>query len=325
MPFFDLAPENLTTYRSSVVSPPDFDAFWTETLAEARSLPLDATFEPVDHGLKAIEAFDVSFAGFGGHRIRAWYIRPTGVKYTRGVVKFVGYGGGRDLPHQHLLWPAAGRAVLVMDTRGQGGVWGQGATPDPVGSDSAFPGFMTRGILNPRDYYYRRVFTDAVRAVEALRTRTDVDPENIAVAGGSQGGGIALAVAGLDAKVTEAMIDVPFMCDFPRAIGLTDQMPYFELVKWMRVHRSAPETAFRTLAYFDGVNFAARAKAATLFSVALMDEICPPSTVYGAFNAYAGRSKAIEVYPFNTHEGGESTHELRQVAWLHQNKCQNKG
>ena len=76
------------------------------------------------------------------------------------------------------------------------------------------------------------------------------------------------------------------------------------------------DAAFRTLSYFDGVNFAARAKAPALFSVALMDDICPPSTVYGAYNAYAGATKTIESYTFNNHEGGGVFQERRQVEWL---------
>jgi cephalosporin-C deacetylase len=36
-----------------------------------------------------------------------------------------------------------------------------------------------------------------------------------------------------------------------------------------------------------------------------MDTICPPSTVFAAYNHYAG-PKEIEVYPFNGHEQGES-------------------
>jgi cephalosporin-C deacetylase len=45
------------------------------------------------------------------------------------------------------------------------------------------------------------------------------------------------------------------------------------------VHRAAEATAFATLSYFDGVNFAKRATAPAMFSVALMDQVCPPSTV----------------------------------------------
>ena len=89
------------------------------------------------------------------------------------------------------------------------------------------------------------------------------------------------------------------------------------IVRYLVAHRSKVEQAFRTLNYFDGVHFAARAKAKALFSVALMDDVCPPSSVYGAYNAYAG-PKAIESYSFNNHEGGGTLQERRQVEWLAQ-------
>ena len=315
MPFFDLPPSQLEVYRSSAKAPADFDKFWNETLNEARSFGLDPVFERVDFGLDMFEIHDVTFSGFGGHRVRGWYIKPAGRSVERCVVKYIGYGGGRDLPQQHLLWPSTGRAVLVCDTRGQGGAWSVGDTPDPVGSDPAHPGSMTKGILDPRSYYYRRVFTDAVRAVEAARSRADVDPDKIAVVGGSQGGGIALAVAGLDPRVYAAMPDVPFLCDFPRSVGLTSRDPYGEIVRYLVAHRGKVAQVFRTLNYFDGVHFAARARAAALVSVALMDDVCPPSSIYGAYNAYAG-PKSIESYTFNNHEGGGTAQELRQIEWL---------
>ena len=86
----------------------------------------------------------------------------------------------------------------------------------------AHPGFMTRGILDPATYYYRRVFADAVRAVEAARSHPAVDGGRVAVTGGSQGGGISIAVAGLVPDVAAAMPDVPFLADFGRAITITD-------------------------------------------------------------------------------------------------------
>ena len=71
----------------------------------------------------------------------------------------------------------------------------------------------------------------------------------------------------------------------------------------------------RTLAYFDGMHFAARAKGAALFSVALMDDVCPPSTVYAAYNHYAGPRRIVE-YPFNRHEGGQAYQDLEKLAFL---------
>lgn len=316
MPFIDLPLPELERYRSSVTKPADFDAFWSETLAETRKTPLDPKFEPIDVGLPLVEVFDASFAGFGGHRVRAWFIKPRGATSgLTGVTKFIGYGGGRAWPHEHLLWPASGRAVLVMDTRGQGSSWSMGGTADPVGSEPAIPGFMTRGIGNPRDYYYRRVFTDAVRAVEAIRTRDEIDASKTVAVGGSQGGGITLAVAGLVPNLRAAMPDVPFLCDFPRAVQIAARDPYGEIARYLAVHRDKVAETFKTVSYFDGVNFSAGAMASALFSVGLVDDICPASTVYAAYNAYAA-AKSIEIYQFNNHEGGGTFQERRQVKWL---------
>ena len=81
------------------------------------------------------------------------------------------------------------------------------------------------------------------------------------------------------------------------------------------VHRDKVDEAFTTLSYHDGVNFSARAKAKALFSTSLMDEICPPSTVFAAYNHYAG-PKEIMVYQFNGHEGGGEYQTVAKVKWL---------
>ncbi len=304
MALFDKPLSELRRYRPKREEPRDFDAFWRRTLADARRHPLKATFTGVDNGLATIESFDVTFAGFGGQPIKGWLNLP---RQRTGrlpcVVSFLGYGGGRGFPTDWLLWASAGYAELVMDTRGQGSGWGKGDTPDDVGSDPHFPGFMTRGVLNPHTYYYRRVFTDGVRAVEAAQSHPAVDARRIAVTGGSQGGGIAIAVAALSPAVKVAMPDVPFLCHYRRATEIQATMPYEEISKFCLVHRDKVEVVFRTLSYFDGVNFAARARARALFSVAMMDEICPPSTVFAAYNYWRG-PKRIVVYQYNHHEGG---------------------
>jgi cephalosporin-C deacetylase len=232
------------------------------------------------------------------------------------VVQYQGYNGGRGLAHEHVFWATAGYAHLVVDTRGQGSGWTIGATSDPTGSPPAQPGFLTRGIEDPGTYYYRRVYTDGVRALEVLRGHELVDPARVAVAGASQGGGISLAVAALaPASVAAVLCDVPFLCDFRRAAAVAQAEPYLELVRYLRAHRDRVESTFAALDYFDGAVLARLATSPALFSVALMDEICPPTTVFAAYNAYAG-PKEIEVYEFNDHEGGEAFQRTRQLAWL---------
>ena len=176
---------------------------------------------------------------------------------------------------------------------------------------------MTQGILDPLTYYYRRVFTDAVRAVEAARAHPAVDGSRLAVTGGSQGGGISIAVAALVPDIAAAMPDVPFLSDFPRAITFADSDPYGEIVRYLKAHRDHVERALATLSYFDVAVLGRRATAPAIFSVGLMDEICPPSTVYAAFNAYGG-PKEIREYPFNDHEGGQGFHDVARLRWLNE-------
>jgi cephalosporin-C deacetylase len=142
--------------------------------------------------------------------------------------------------------------------------------------------------------------------VETARAHTAVDPQRIILTGGSQGGGITIAVSALADSVTALLPDVPFLCHYRRATEIVDTMPYHEITRFCRVHRDKIETVFHTLSYFDGMNFAPRIQAAALFSTGLMDMVCPPSTVFAAYNYLASRQKEIVVYSYNEHEGGAS-------------------
>jgi len=121
---------------------------------------------------------------------------------------------------------------VLIDTSGQGSIWVSGGhTPDPHGSGPGSAGFLTRGILSREiPNYHRRLYTDAVRLVDAVCGLNFVDPDQIAVPGESQGGGIVIAV--------EA------------APGL----PITEIARYLATHRADPEPIFATLAHFDRVH-----------------------------------------------------------------------
>lgn len=318
--FVDLPLEQLQQYLPPVETPADFDAFWEMTLAESRQFSLAAQFTAVNSALKLVEILDATFCGFGGQPVKGWLVLP---RQRSGrlpcVVQYLGYGGGRGLPGDYLYWANAGFAHFIMDTRGQGSAWSAGDTPDLdlSGGSPQMPGFLTRGITNPYHYYYRRLYTDAVRAVEAARTHPAVDPERVAVFGHSQGGALSVVAAGLIPDLLAVMPREPFLCDIRTATEITDANPYQELTRYCAVHRDQVEQVFANLRYFDGVSFAARAKAPALFSVSLMDDICPPRTVFAAYNRYAA-AKEIRVWKYNRHEGGENFMAAEQLDWLSQ-------
>ena len=252
---FDLPLEELVNYSPERIEPPDFDDFWRQSLDEAREQRGPTVLHPVESDLRTLEALDVRFSGYGGQPIRAWLLLPAHrSEPLPTIVEFLGYGGGRGSPLDWLVWASAGYAHFVMDTRGQGSSWLAGDTPDvePAGSNPQYPGFLTRGILDPRTYYYRRVFVDATMALDAAREHPSVDPARVVVAGTS---------------------------------------------------------------YFDGRHFAARASAPALFAVGLEDQVTPPSTVFAAFNAYAG-PKQIKVWPYSGHDASEHEHLVEQFHFL---------
>jgi cephalosporin-C deacetylase len=325
MPFTDMSLAELRAFNPTVREPADFDAFWVETLAEARTAAdlagasSAAVRTAADTPITELIAEDLTFPGWGAEPVKAWVLRPKGRDGERlpVVVEYNGYNGGRGIVGERALWPLSGYVHVFMDTRGQGSGWGTGGeTPDPHGANAAVAGWMTRGILNPRDHFYRRVFTDAARLIDEVRTWDFVDPARIAVTGGSQGGGIAIAAAGLSPDVWALLPDVAFLCAWEHGTDVAMSDPYQELARYLAVHRDHGERVWNTAAYFDGVNFTKRITAPALFSVALMDMVVPPSTTFAAFNALTSADKEIEVYPYNGHEGGQTFHWQRQVEFL---------
>ena len=306
MPWYDLLPEQLADYRTDTPEPARLDSWWRLRLEQSRAAAREPTltrYEADTYG--PVEVYDTEFSGADGDRIRAWYLRPSAGQDTpvRVVVKFIGYGGGRGRPSEHVLLPALGYTVFVMDSRGQGGRWSTGATGDSADGRPARPEnslVMTRGIARPEDYYFTRLFTDAVRAVETACELTGA--AQVAVSGASQGGGLSLAAAALvPERVAVCHADVPFLCDIHRAITVAPHAPYTEVAEFLAHNVDLIPAALDTLRYVDCALLARRITARCLLSVGLMDEICPPSTVFAAYNEISA-GKDLAVHPFTGHE-----------------------
>jgi cephalosporin-C deacetylase len=318
MPWFDMPLEQLREYQTETPEPPALDQWWQARLEQARLRAREPQLTRYEADIYApVEVYDAEFSGAGGDRIRAWYLRPAGAhEQTPMVVKFIGYGGGRGLPAEHTLLPALGYSLFVMDTRGQGGKWTTGATGDrpdgqPGGPENAQ--VMTRGISRPEDYYYTRLITDAAMAVETASALAGAP--RVAVSGISQGGGLALARAALVQPVVAVChADVPFLCDIQRGITLAPEPPYTEVPEFLAHNVNLIPAALDTLRYVDCALLARRITARCLLSVGLMDPICPPSTVFAAYNEITA-GKDIAVHPFTGHEV-PAAHGERQLGHL---------
>ena len=93
---------------------------------------------------------------------------------------------------------------------------------------------------------------DCIRAVDFLASRPEVDSDRIAVWGGSQGGGLSLATAALDKRISFCMADVPWLCDW---------VQYYKASHWDKIDEwlaAKPgrswKSMLRTLSFFDTMN-----------------------------------------------------------------------
>jgi cephalosporin-C deacetylase len=297
MPSIDMPLEQMRQYKPSLYREADFDNYWDQTVAEALNQPLTAELIPYVLPARNLQCYAVRFDGFRGGRIAGWYVRPANRGKFPGLCMYHGYSGRAPRPLEMMLYAAQGICVLSMDCRGQNGQ-SQDALVVEEGHHS---GWMTKGIRNPEQYYYRYVFADAVRALELLARREEVDNERLAITGVSQGGALTLAVAALSERPTLAMADIPFLCDFRRSMQIAPNGPYPEIVNFLKQFPHLYETVTRTLSYIDILNLAPRIRCRTVVSNGLWDDICPPSTIFAAYN-HITAEKQIELYPFHKHE-----------------------
>ncbi|HHX65450.1 MAG TPA: acetylxylan esterase [Chloroflexi bacterium] len=311
MPLYDKPLEELVVYDPPFTREPDFDAFWDVTLAENARMPLNPRLRPVDYPALGVQIYAVEYDGWRGATICGWYLVPEEPGPHPGLIRYHGYSGSKQGAHQYIMWALQGYAVLAVDVRGQ-----SGDSTDPA----CYPGghvtgWMTMGILDPETYYYCGVYMDCVRALDFLCAQPRVDASRIGLMGMSQGGGLTLAVAALDDRPILAMPEMPYLCHFRRAVDMAVRPPYLEIATYLQRHPDRAEQVWRTLSYFDNMNLAPRITCPTLMDVGLLDDICPPSSIYATYNKIMA-PKEIAVFPYHNHEVVDAHWETK-LRWAH--------
>lgn len=304
MPVFEMPLEQLRVYQGSSPLPADFDQYWAEALAEVEKTGLDYTLAPAAFQAPWLACFDLWSTGTLGARIHCKLARPEHVEgKIPGVVVFHGYMHHGGEWFERLPYAYAGMAVLTLEARGQGGL----SEDVYSGAGPTLFGHIMRGVRDedPQKLYYRDVYLDAVKAVRILMSMDFVDENRVGVTGKSQGGGISVAVSGLVPEIKLCAPLYPFLSDFKRVVDMDLNKGAYDGLYWYfkkcdPTHRTEREV-FERLGYIDIQNHAPNVKARVLWQTGLMDDQCPPSTQFAAYNKLPG-PKDIILYPEHTHE-----------------------
>lgn len=303
MPLIDMPLAQLREYSGRNPRPADFDAFWEAGLAEMRAT--DPAVELVPHSLNApfAECFNLYFTGVGGARVHAKYLRPRRATEPHpAVLLFHGYSGNSGDWADKLHWVARGFSVAAMDCRGQGG-----RSEDMGGvRGNTLRGHIIRGLDDaPEKLLFRQIFLDTAQLARVVMEMPEVDAERVGATGGSQGGGLTLACASLEPRIQRAAPIFPFLCDYQRVWEMDlATNAYEELRQYFRLFDPLHERereAFTRLGYIDCQHLAHRIRAEVMFFVGLMDQVCPPSTQFAAYNKIPAE-KHLRIYPDFGHE-----------------------
>lgn len=278
--------------------PSDFEQFWTDTLAELASVPLNAEF--VRDSMRStgdIDVFDVRFDSYQGVRIAGWLARPVAEGgRLPALIHVPGYVSEPLLPKGSAR---EGYCAFSLAPRGK------------LRSNDAFnpgyPGLLTHNIVDRFTYGYRGFFCDAIRCVDVLLERDDVDPARIGVTGSSQGGALAIVISAMRHELACAVAGAPYLCGMIDAIQLTHSYPYQEINDYLRLYPEREPRVRDTLEYFDGINFAPRIRCPILLNIGMKDDVCPPETGYAVYKAMRC-NKELHPYDECAHDAGSQWH-----------------
>ncbi|MFD1675767.1 alpha/beta fold hydrolase [Alicyclobacillus fodiniaquatilis] len=303
MPLIDMPLEKLHTYQGRNPRPEDFDTYWARALTEMRSVDPAVELVPSSFTVPVADCFDLYFTGVRGARVHAKYVRPKNVTEPHpAILQFHGYTGNAGDWTDKLAYASLGYSVVAMDCRGQGG------DSEDVGGvkGTTHKGHIIRGLDDhPDNLLFRHIFLDTAQLASIVMNFPEVDENRVGVMGGSQGGALTIACAALEPSIKRLAPLYPFLSDYKRvwemdlAAGAYEELKtYFRSFDPQHLRE---DEIFTNLGYIDIQFLANRIRGEVLMAVGLMDQICPPSTQFAAYNKITA-PKRLEIYPDFGHE-----------------------
>ena len=274
--------------------PEDFMSWWQAELKKAEQVPLMPVFKH-EPGMSNGKA-DVYMVHFQNHKAGSYIYGMLTVPKTPGrhaaVVEYPG-AGIHKFQSGNMAWADSDIVCLQIGIHGipldmEAEVY-QNLT------NGGMANYAYLGLEHRDNYYYRRVYLGAAKAVDFLKSLDYVDSTRIGVYGGSQGGLLSLVVAALKPEVRCVSAAYPAMCE-------TAGSRYERAEGWPRlfVWRKGTDTPQirDVVRYFDAVNFARFVTQDIQFIQGYNDHVCMPTTTFSAYNVIP-KGRKILLTPYD--------------------------
>lgn len=234
--------------------PADFDTYWQSALDDLERYPAAPEVEPLPiRSTDFATAYAVRLTSVGPYRLFGYLSIPRGggpfpaiyypPKY-QSVLELIPQGSSNELRSRYVTFSLAGR--------------GQRNSDQPF--SAMFPGMLTEGIDDARNYIFRGVIADAVRGQEYLLSRPEVDRSRVV----SVGNDVALMSAAMHQGASHLVCTPALFVDTMNQATRTGAYPLEEINDYLNTFPDRRRAVAESLGYMDLRGFAPKVQAATL-------------------------------------------------------------
>ena len=309
---------NASAFEPGFQPPKDLKHYWGRQIRHLRAKKMTVRSKPVAINDDGIECFDVEVSALDTVPVRGYVARPKNA--TEGSLPIIiqlhaaGVSGDWCKAHVNAAVDMARGGALAFDFNAHGMLNDAGDDYYKTLENGPLKNYSYRPITSRNSYYFRNMILRAIRALDYITSDPLWDGKTIILLGESQGGAQAVALAGLDDRVTHVVINVPAMIgNGGYLLGRNDAWPWpmeyngvetptssmLDVDTGILTEKNA-RRAKKVAPYFDGASLMKGSKARFLVEIGLVDTTCPPSEVFSGLNGVAGEVQVISS-PYRNH------------------------
>jgi len=271
-----VAPEEFTP---GFEEPKDLQKFWSKEIKKMRAQKMKPVLEKEKSLEEGIEVYSVEINCVGPRPVRGYIAYPQGAKPKSlpAIILLHAASSSGGSSHIKDLMPYARMGALVVDINAHGMKNQQSKEYYAELFNGDLKNYFGREPEDRNTYYFKWMFLRALRTLDYMCNHELWDGKHMVVWGGSQGGAQSCFLAGIDKRVTAAVVRVPAMLDQGGSLqGRT--------CSWPNTMSKYPESTQKNSPYFDPALLLKNTKAEFWCEIGLFDLTCPPSNVFAAMN-----------------------------------------
>jgi cephalosporin-C deacetylase len=264
--------------------PSDFDAFWDKQKAKLASIPLKSVITLLNTLPNGSKLYLLQLDQIDNRKVYGYLCVPVGAGKFPAILNLPAFGNAPFQADNLVTTDFAelGKAISLT-------ISVHNTPPNVIDPNAYFPDDLT----SPETMYNRYMVLAGIRAVDYLFSRPDFNG-SLGTCGLSQGGGLAIMVAGLDKRVTALVASNPAHCEHQAwRFGQASGFPSY--LKRAYSFKTDSILAIKSVKYHDATYFLKRFKGNARLLVGYDDDVTPAASIFPIFNQHRGASALVHM------------------------------